>query len=177
MASISWPAISLRWVPTKAVLGHQRRQAVAHEAIENTTRLLRFDQGFVDIPRILQSPLDGAARDLVKDHALGLAFWRQLLDQVPANGLSLAVFVSGQVEGVCFFELLLQLFEGFFRSRIVDDVDRLEVVLRIHPQPCPGLFLEFLGHLLGVFRQISHVAQGGQNAKIVWEIFFDGLRL
>ena len=55
-----------------------------------------------------------------------------------------------------------------------DDVQRLEVVLGVHPEAGPGLALVLLGDVRGVAREVPDVADGGFDLVVVAEIPGDG---
>src|SRR5262249_58740801 len=79
----------------------QRREAVTHEAIQHSARLLGIDLVHVDLARLGERRLDRALRDLVERDAVDLLLVdRQLLSQVPADRLALAIRVGRDVESV-----------------------------------------------------------------------------
>ena len=62
----------------------QRTELIAHDAVENTARLLRVDQILIDLARVLDALGDDLFCDLVERHALGLVIRQiQQLLQVP----------------------------------------------------------------------------------------------
>ena len=87
--------------PAAHLVPQERADLVAHEPVEDAARLLGVDLLRVDLARVLEGLLDGAFGDLVEDHAahllLGLGrLAGELLGEVPADGLALAVRVGGQ---------------------------------------------------------------------------------
>src|SRR3712207_7877054 len=56
--------------------------------------LLGVDQAVVDVAPLPHRPLDGGTGDLVEDHPLHLDAGVECLQEVPGDGLSLAVLVG-----------------------------------------------------------------------------------
>ena len=80
-----------------------RRDLIAHDTIKHTTSLLCIDEIDVDRTRRLDGIEDCRFGDFVKDDALGLGLVEtEHLRQVPADSLSLAVFIGCQPYGLCF---------------------------------------------------------------------------
>ena len=61
------------------------------KAIEKSAGFLRLDEAEVDIPRILQSGLNGLASDFVKNESLPRHLGLEHLTEVPANRFTLAI--------------------------------------------------------------------------------------
>jgi hypothetical protein len=81
------------------------------------------------------------------------------LEQVPGDGLALAVLVGGEVELVRVLEQRLEL--GHLRPLVRrDDVEGLEVVVDVDAEPRPRLALVAGGDVGGVARQVADVADG-----------------
>ncbi len=114
--------------------------------------------------------------DLVKHHPLDGDFWFQHLDQVPGDGLTLAVFVSGQVEFRSGGELLLERRDLFLFS-LRNDVERLEAVVDVDTESRPRLALVLFRNLGGGGRQIADVADGRFHDIVRPEEPGDGPRL
>ena len=74
------------------------RDLVAVEPVEDAPGLLRVDQVEVEVAGVLDGPPDRVAGDLVEDHAPHRDLGLEHLEQVPGDGLALAVLVSGQEE-------------------------------------------------------------------------------
>ncbi len=74
------------------------RDLVAVEAVEDPAGLLGVDQPAVEVPPLEHRPLDGRPGDLVEDHPLDRHPGGQHLEEVPGDGLALAVLVRGQVD-------------------------------------------------------------------------------
>ena len=81
----------------------QRAELIAHDAVQDTPRLLGIHQVIVDVPGLFDAPLDDVFRNFVKGDALGLAVWQiQKLLQMPGDGLALPVRVRCQIDAVGF---------------------------------------------------------------------------
>jgi hypothetical protein len=88
----------------------------------------------MSISRGCSNGLDGVGRDLVElDAVVGLAVERHRLEQVPGDGLALAVGVSGEVDGAGLPGGLLQPLDDVLLV-LGDDVFRREVVLDVDPE-------------------------------------------
>ena len=82
------------------------------------------------------------AGDLVEDHPVHRHLRLEHLEQVPRDGLALAVLVSREVELVDAGERGLQLRDLLALVR-VDDVERLETVVDVDAEAGPGFLLVF----------------------------------
>src|SRR6185369_11928549 len=137
---------------------------VAHEPVEYPAGLLRVDLLVVELAGMLEGLLDRPFGDLVEDHPADLLACpgAQLLGQVPADGLALAVGVGGQVDraGIAGrrFQLLHHLLAGG-----QDLVLGLEALLHVDAEP-----------LLG---QVADVPHGGLHLEVPPEVLVDRLRL
>ena len=85
------------------------RDLVAVEPVEDAPGLLRVDQVAVDLARVGHRGLDRRLGDLVEDHPLDRHLGLERLDQVPGDGLALAVLIRGEAELVDLLDQLLQL--------------------------------------------------------------------
>src|SRR5262245_35524506 len=83
-------------------------------------------------------------------------FGLQELDEVPGNGLALAVFVGGQEEFIRLGKDLLELADFLLLVR-GDHVQRLEVVIHIDAQSRPRLLLEVGRNLSGAVGEVADV--------------------
>src|SRR5262252_652833 len=115
--------------------------------------------------------------DLVEDHAADRDARLELLQQVPGDRLALAVLISGEQELVRAVEQLPELRHLGLLVR-VHDVQGLEVVVHVNPEPRPRL-LPVLGRDLG--RLVGHVpdvADAGLHHVVVAQVPSDraGLR-
>ena len=118
--------------PTPDLVPEQRADLVAHEAVEHAPRPLCGDHPHVDGPRMLQRILNRLLGDFVEREAVNLALLAlQLLNEVPADRLALAIRVGGDVDVGRVLRRVLQLFndllarlDGFVRfGELVVDVD------------------------------------------------------
>jgi hypothetical protein len=103
---------------------------------------------------------DRLAGDLVEHHAAGRHFGLELLLEVPGDGLSLAVFVGGEVQ---LGRVLERRLERGDDVALGDLVGELEVVLDVDAQAARG--------------QVHHVAHRGHHRVVLPEELTDGLRL
>ena len=162
--------------PLHHLLPEHGRDLVAVEPVEDAPRLLRVDEPLVDLARLAERLLDRVARDLVEDHPAHGHLRLQHLEQVPGDRLALAVFIRREQELVGVLQQLLQLGDLALLVR-VDDVERLELVLDVDAEPCPGLLLELLRDLRGAVREVANVADARFDHVVLAEIAGDGLRL
>jgi|SRR5665213_3766674 len=82
--------------------------------------------------------VDCRFRDLVKDHPLDCDPWREYLEEVPGDRLSLSVLICREIDlgGVLYQTLkLLDLLDPARR----DDIKRFEVIVDIDSETRPGL--------------------------------------
>ena len=158
------------------LLPQERREGVAHQPVEDAPRLLRAHEAVVDLAGVGQRLLDGFAGDLVEHHAPHRHLGLQHLRQVPRDALALAVLVGGEDELAGLAQRVLQLADdGLLVGR--DDVQRLEVLLDVHAEAGPVEGLVLGGNLLGVARQVAHVAHRGLHAVARRQEGADGARL
>ena len=126
----------------------QWREIEAHQIIQRAPGLLGIHEIVGDRARVIHGVGHRALGDLVKDHAgdvlvLDQPAVFQQLQQMPGNGLTFAVRVSGQQQVVCFLQRLRDLLD-VFRIAIDHVVAHGEVIGRVDRA--------FLGD------QIAHVA-------------------
>jgi hypothetical protein len=152
-----------------------RRHFVAVEAIEDAAGLLRVDEGAIDLAGVGDRELDRILGDLMEHHALHGNFGLEFLQQVPRDGLALAVLISREEEFVCALEGLLQLGNRFL-LRIRHDVVRLEAVLDVDGELSERPLLEFGRQILGL-DQVADVPDGGLNLVAFAQVLGDRLRL
>jgi hypothetical protein len=105
---------------------------------------------------------DGLLGDLVEDHPLDRDLRLEDVQQVPGDGLPLAVAIGGEQE---FVGVLQQALELADRGALVrgDDVDGGEVVLDVDAGARPRLALELGRNLGGAGREVSDMALTGPN--------------
>ncbi len=105
----------------------------------------------VQLPGFGYRALDGGASDLVEDHPLHRHPGRQDLQEVPGDGLPLAVLVSGEVQLAGILQQRLQLAD-LIPLLWRHDVERLEVVVDVDAEAGPALALVGGGHVGSVAR-------------------------
>ena len=117
------------------------------------------------------------AGDLVKDHAADRDSGLEHLEQVPADGLAFAVFISCEQQTVAALELTLERRDDlllFGRHQ----VQRFEVVFDVHAQRGPLLFFLYrVGDVRRAGGQIAHVADARLYDVVLAEELPQGLRL
>ena len=138
----------------------QRGNIVAVKAIDDPADLLGPHQIVVDLARALQRVEDRLLGDFVENEPVDGHFGLQDLAKVPTDGLSLAVFVRGQIEFAGPFQQALE-FANLLTFGVGDDVNRLESVVYIDAQIGPVLFLVLFGDFLGPLRQVADMADAG----------------
>ena len=156
--------------PAPDLLPEEVRDLVADEPVDDPAGLLRVDLARVDLARVLHRLQDRLLRDLVEPDALeervlapdALAGALQRLVEVPGDRLPFPVRVGRQVDGVGRPGGLLQVRKGLFLAR-QDLVGRLVLVGAVDPEA-----------LLG---KVADVAVGGEDAEVLAEELFEGLRL
>ena len=162
--------------PGHDLLPQHRRDFVAVQPVEHPPGLVRVDQGLVELARVGDGLRDRLGGDLVEDHPVVGNLRLEFLEQVPGDGLALAVFIRGQQEFVGVLKQVLQL--GHLLPLVVrDDVEGLEVVVHVDPEAGPR-FLAVLGRDLG--RPVGHVpdvADAGLDHVPVAQVARDRARL
>ena len=84
--------------PGHDLLPQHRRDLVAVEAVEDAAGLLGVDQAAVELAGIVDGVLDRLGGDLVEHHPPDRDLGVEHLEQVPGDGLPLAVLIRRQVE-------------------------------------------------------------------------------
>ncbi len=145
----------------------QRRNLIAHQAVQNAPGLLRVHKILVQVASVLEGLLHGLLGDLVEGHAANLfplfGGCPQLQRQVVSNRLALAVRVRRQKDLVRLGRRLLQLRHHLFLARRHDQ-RRLE-----------GPLLQLHANI--VLGQVHDVTHRRQNLEARAKIFLDRLRL
>ena len=145
--------------PPGGQLGHDLlpqhgRDLVPVQPVQHPARLVGVDQAVVHLARVGDGAGDRLRGDLVEDHPAGRHLGLELLQQVPGDGLALAVFIGGEQEFVGVLEQALELGD-LLPLVAVHDVQGLEVVVHVDAQAGPRLAL-VLGRDIG--RAVGHVA-------------------
>ena len=140
--------------PGHDLLPQHRRDFVAVQPVEHPPGLIRVDQGLVELARVGDGLRDRLGGDLVEDHPAVGNLRLEFLEQVPGDGLALAVFIRGQQEFVGVLKQVLQL--GHLLPLVVrDDVEGLEVVVHVDPEAGPGS----LRYLAGISAALSGMSR------------------
>src|SRR6266851_2925639 len=145
------------------LLPEERRELVADEPIEHAPGLLRVHLLDVDLARVQEGGLDRALGDLVEHDPMRLGLGHaQLLREMPADRLALAVRVGGDVERVDLLGGLFQLVEHLLLGG-QDTVVGLEAFLLVDAQLALG--------------QVADMAHRGPHDKGRIQILLDRLDL
>ncbi len=151
------------------LLPEDRRDLVAVEAVQDPARLLGLDEVHVEVARVLGGGEDRRLGDLVEDHpAHGDVLRLQLVEEVPGDGLALAVLIGGEVELVGVLEQVLQLADLRLLP-LRDDVVGLEAVLDVDREPAPGLVLDLRRGVGSALREVTDVADRGLDDVVPTE--------
>ncbi len=151
------------------------RHFVAIEAVEDAPRLLRVHEGRVDVARAVTGPLDGLLGDFVEHHALDRDLRLQHLEQVPRDGLALAVLIRREEELVGVLERPLEVGDRLLLL-VADDVVRLEAVLHVDGELAERALLQLGRQVLGL-DEVADVADGGLHLVAAAQVLGDRLGL
>ena len=155
------------------LLPQHRGDLVAVEPVEDAPGLVRVDLAVVEHGGVGDGAGDRLGGDLVEDHPGDRDPGLELLEQVPGDGLALAVLVSGQVELVGVLEQRLELGDlGLLVAG--DDVERLEVVVDVDAEPGPRLGPVLLRDLRRLGGHVADVADARLDHVALAEVAGDG---
>lgn len=126
------------------LLPQHRGDLVAVEAVQDAAGFLGVDEVFIELTGIFCCLQDGGLGDLVEDHAAHRHLGLEHFQQVPGNGLTLAVGVCCEVELIALLQLGLEV-SDLLLLVLADDVERGEVILRVNTEARPGFLLIFGG--------------------------------
>ena len=122
----------------------QRRDHVAHHAVEEATRLLCIHTVDIQLARLGEGFLNRLLGDLVEHHTLVAAVVTpDGFAQVPGNGFPLAIQVGCEIDGVSIFGEPAQLFDDLFLAG-QNLVLGFPAMLGIDPHARDQLLLSFL---------------------------------
>ena len=139
-----------------------RGKLVAHEAVQHPAGLLGHHEGHVDLAGIVDGAEDGLLGDLAEDDALGLRLRQaERFLQVPADGLSLAVLIRREPDGLGGLGEFLQFTEPALVGGHL--IGGHEPVFDVDGQLSPG--------------QVPDVSIAGSDNVVPTEVSFDGLGL
>ena len=144
------------------LLPQHGRELEADQPVQDAARLLGIDEVHVDRAGLLDGLEDGAFGDFVEDDALRLVDREtQHFGQVPCDGLSFAVFIGGEPDG-----LRLRQFREF--------VDDLLLVARDFVYG--GESLGYVDSEI-LFRKVADVSEARFDDVVLAQELLDGLRL
>ena len=164
--------------PPGGQLGHDLlpqhgRDLVPVQPVKHPARLVGVDLALVEFLRVGDGAGDRLRGDLVEDHPAGRHLGLELLEQVPGDGLALAVLISGEQELVGVLEQALEL--GHLLALVaVHDEQRLEVVVHVDAEPGPRLAAVLVRDLGRAVRHVADVADAGLDHVALAEVPGDG---
>ncbi len=138
------------------------RDLIAVQAVEESARLGRVDEAVVDAAWVVDRVVDGRLGDLVEHHPLDRYLRLEVLDEVPRDGLTLAVLIGREIQLGGVLESRTQLFHHGLAA-LGQLVRRLEAVVDVDVET--------------LARQVGDVADGGAHVVAAAEELRDGLGL
>ena len=120
---------------------------------------------------------DCAGCDLVENHPQGRDLGFQFLQQVPCDGLALAITIGGQQEFIDARQFRLQVFDGGLLVGC-HHVERFEVLVHVDACARPFLTLVLGGNVGGPLGEVADVTAAGLHDVAVAKVAGDlgGLR-
>ena len=164
--------------PPGGQLGHDLlpqhgRDLVPVQPVEHAARLVRVYQALVYLTRVGDGAGDRLRGDLVEDHPAGGHLGLELLEQVPGDGLALAVLIRREQELVGVLEQALEL--GDLLTLVaVHDIKGLEVVVYVDAEPGPRLTTVLFRDLGRAVGHVADVADAGLDHVALAEVTGDG---
>ena len=158
------------------LLPEHRRDLVAVEPVEDAPGLLRLDEVHVDVARVVDRGVDRLRGDLVEHHPAYRHLGLELVEEVPGDGLTLAVLVGCEEELGGVLEEALEL--GHVGALVPGHhVVGREVVVDVDAEPGPRLALDLGGDVGGALREVADVPDRGLDDVAVPQVAGDRLRL
>ena len=154
------------------LLPQHGRNLIAVEAVQHTAGFLGIHEVIVQLAGIFRGSQDGGLGDLVEHHAAHRHLRLEYLQQVPGDGLALAVGVCCEVELIYFFELGLEIRDLLLLVR-ADHVQRCETFIHVHAKTSPWLLLVLGRHVRSPPRKIPNMAHRSFNDVIRTQIRSD----
>ena len=158
------------------LLPQHRGHLVAVETVEDTAGLLRVDEVLIELTGVFRGGEDGGLGDLVEHHAAHRHRRLEHLEQVPRDGLTLAVGVCREQQLVALLQLRLEVGDLLLLVG-ADDVERRETVLRVHAESRPRFLLVLRGDVSSTAREVTDVSDRGLDNVVVAQVRLDLLRL
>ena len=152
-----------------------RGDLIAVEPVQDAPGLLGVHQVLVDIAQVVHGAVDGFLGDFTEGHPVDGNLGLEHFQQVPRDGLALAVPIGCEIESVGVFELGLELGDLLLLVR-GHHVVRLEVVVDVDGELAQRGLLQFRGELRGL-REVADVTNGGLHYEAFAEVLGDGLAL
>ena len=140
-----------------------RRHLVSEETIQDPSAFLRIHQVAIELAGMFDRTKNRFFRDLMEDDAADGHLRLQQFEEMPTDGLSLAVRIRREEN---FRRVLKSCLHVTDRAPAVrrDDVIRLEIVINVHRHRTPFLAFDRFRHLAGVVRKVANVADAGHDA-------------
>ena len=139
-----------------------RRDLVAVQAVEDAAGLCGVHEAVVQTAGVGNGMVNGGLGDLVEHHALHGHLGLQVLEQVPRNGLPLAILVGGEIQLAGVLECRTQVLHDL-ATPLGQLVGGLEAVLDVHGHAATG--------------KIGNVAHRGAHIELIAQEPGNGLRL
>ena len=158
------------------LLPEHRADLVAVEPVEDAAGLLGVDQGGVELARVGDGAGDRLGGDLVEDHPVHGHAGLERVDQVPGDGLALAVLVCREVDLAGVLHQLLEPADLLLAVG-ADHVERLEGVVDVDAEPRPGGALVLGRDVGGVARQVADVPDARLDDVAAAQVSGDLVRL
>ena len=162
--------------PGHDLLPQHRGDLVAVQPVQHPPGLVGVHQAAVQLARVVHGVRDGFRGDLVEDHPAGRDLGLQFLQQVPGDGLALAVLISGEEQFVGVLEQRLELSDLGLLVR-VHDIESLETVVHVNAEPGPRLLAVLRRDLGRPVRHIPDVPDAGLDDVSLAQVSRDGARL
>ena len=147
------------------LLPQHRADLVAVQPVQDAAGFLGIDEVGVELTGIGGGGPDRRFGDLVKYHPPDRDFRFEGLQQMPGDGLALAVTVGGQIQLVDVFEQTFEFCDGGLLIR-ADHVEGFEVVVDVDAGAGPRLGLILSRHVGGVLGKVADMAPGGLDDVI-----------
>ena len=148
------------------------RDLVAVEAVEDAARLLRVHEVRIQVTRVVERALDRFLRDFVEHHAANGHLRLEHLEEVPRNGLTLAVLIGCEEEFVGFLEEFLEFGDLFLLVRVHHVIGR-KTLVDVDGEAAERPLFHVFGQLGGL-REVANVADRSGHVVVGTQVPLDG---
>ena len=164
--------------PPGGQLGHDLlpqhgRDLVPVKTVKHPARLVGVHLALVELLGVGDGAGDRLRGDLVEDHPAGRHLGLEFLEQVPGDGLALAVLICREQELVGVLEQALELGD-LLPLVAVHDIEGLEVVVDVDAEPGPRLAAVLFRDLGRAVGHVADVADAGLDHVALAEVTGDG---